>query len=86
MGEKTKGWAAIGLGLIFAAAGLYGLLILLGVSFAIGEAASEVGAPVWAILFLPLLAGIGVLVLIAKVIVDRLTSEEDNHYSKTVDR
>ena len=42
-----------GIAMIIAAAAVYGLLTLFGVSFAIGEASGETGAPLLAILALP---------------------------------
>jgi len=83
---KTKGWFAIGIGLIVAGGAIYALLILLGIGFAINQASAEAGGPVWAILLIPGLVGLGFLVLLAKVIVDRLNNAEDDHYSKTVDK
>ena len=47
---KTKGWFAIGIGLIIAGGAIYGLLILLGIGFAVNQASAEAGAPVWAVL------------------------------------
>lgn len=85
-GGSTKGWFSVGIGLILAGAAIYGLLMLLGVSFAIGAATAEVGAPFWAVLLIPGLVVIGFLVLILKVIVDRLNSPEDDYYSKNIDK
>ena len=84
--EKTKGWFAIGIGLIIAGGTIYGLLILFGVGFAINQASTEAGGPVWMILLIPGLVGLGFLVLLAKVIVDRLNNAEDDHYSRNVDK
>ncbi|MCR9079774.1 MAG: hypothetical protein NXH78_11820 [Hyphomonadaceae bacterium] len=83
---KTKGWFAVGIGLIVAGGAIYGLLILLGIGFAINQASAEAGAPIWAVLLIPGLVALGFLVLLAKVIVDRLNNAEDDHYSKTVDK
>lgn len=83
---KTKGWFAVGIGLIVAGGAIYGLLILLGIGFAIDQASAEAGAPIWAVLLIPGLVALGFLVLLAKVIVDRLNNAEDDHYSKTVDK
>ena len=83
---KTKGWFAVGIGLIIAGGAIYGLLILLGIGFAINQASAEAGAPIWAVLLIPGLVALGFLVLLAKVIVDRVTNPEDQHYSKTVDK
>ena len=41
---KTKGWFAVGIGLIVAGGAIYGLLILLGIGFAINQASAEAGA------------------------------------------
>jgi len=83
---KTKGWFVVGIALIVLGAGIYGLLVLLGIGFAINQASAEAGAPLWAVLLIPGLVGLGFLVLLAKVIVDRLNNAEDDHYSKTVDK
>ena len=82
----TKGWFAIGLGLIIAGGAIYGLLMLLGIGFAINQASIEAGAQIWPVLLIPGLVGVGFLVLLAKVIVDRMNNAEDDHYSKTVDK
>lgn len=76
----------IGIGLIILAAAIYGVLTLLGVSFAVGEASAEVGVPIFAILALPGLVFLGLLLLCIKVIADRLGSKEDDYYSKNVDK
>ncbi len=88
MSEKspTQGWFAIGIGLIIIGAVVYGLFMILGISLAIGAASSEVGAPIWGVLAIPGLVGLGFLVLLAKVVVDRLNNAEDDHYSKNVDK
>ena len=83
---KTQGWFTAGMALILLGGAIYGLLILLGVSFAVGEASAESGVPFWLILLIPGLVALGFLVLLAKVIVDRLNNAEDDHYSKTVDK
>ncbi|MEL6723408.1 MAG: hypothetical protein AAFZ74_07230 [Pseudomonadota bacterium] len=83
----TKGWFTIGMVLIILGGAIYGLLVLLGIGFAINEASqAAVGTPFWAVLMLPGLVGLGFLVLLAKVIVDRLNNAEDDHYSKNVDK
>ena len=76
----------IGIGLIILAAALYGVLTLLGVSFAVGEAAAETGTPVYVIFALPGLVFLGLTLLFVKVIADRLGSKEDDHYSRTVEK
>lgn len=76
----------IGIGCIVAAAAIYGVLTLLGISFAIGEATAETGAPVWAILALPGLIFFGMILLFIKVALDRFGNKEDDHYSRTVDK
>lgn len=83
---RTKGWFAIGIGLIIVGAAIYGLLMLLGIGFALNQASQEAGAPILLVLLIPGLVGLGFLVLLAKVIVDRLSNTEDDHYSKTVDK
>ncbi|MCR9195954.1 MAG: hypothetical protein NXH88_14550 [Hyphomonas sp.] len=83
---KTQGWFAVGIGLIIAGGAIYGLLMLLGIGFAINQASAQAGAPIWAVLLIPGLVALGFLVLLAKVIVDRLNNAEDDHYSKTVDK
>jgi len=83
---NTKGWFAAGLGLIIVGGAIYGLLILFGVGFAINQAGAETNAPVWAIFIIPGLMGLGFIILLAKVIVDRLGNAEDDHYSKTVEK
>ena len=83
---KTKGWFTVGIGLIVAGGAVYGLLILFGIGFAINQASADAGAPIWAVLLIPGLVALGFLVLLAKVIVDRLNNAEDDHYSKTVDK
>lgn len=82
----TKGWFAVGMAFIILGAMIYGLLMVFGVGFALNQASQEAGAPFWPILLIPGLVGIGFLVLLAKVIVDRLNNAEDDHYSKTVDK
>ncbi|MEM7329577.1 MAG: hypothetical protein AAF437_12610 [Pseudomonadota bacterium] len=83
---KTKGWFAIGISLIVLGGVVYGGLVLFGIGFAINQASHEAGAPLWGVLLIPGLVGLGFLVLLAKVIVDRLNSAEDDHYSKHVDQ
>nr|WP_070958642.1 hypothetical protein [Hyphomonas sp. Mor2] len=83
---KTKGWFAIGIGLIVVGGAIYALLTLLGIGFAVHQASAEAGAPIWLVLLIPGLVALGFLVLLAKVIVDRLNNVEDDHYSKTVDK
>ncbi|MEO1642866.1 MAG: hypothetical protein AAFR74_05975 [Pseudomonadota bacterium] len=85
-GGKTKGWFVVGMGLILLGGGIYGLFMLLGISMTIGAATAEVGAPIWAILAIPALVALGFLVLIVKVIIDRIGNEEDSYYSKNVDK
>lgn len=65
---KTRGWFAVGIGLIIAGGAIYGLLILLGIGFAINQASAEAGAPIWAVLLIPALVALGFLVLLAKVL------------------
>lgn len=86
MAQTTKGWFVAGMGLILGAAALYGLALLLGLGFVIGAATAEAGAPVLLVLLVPGMAGLGFLILLLKVIVDRLGNAEDDHYSRTVDQ
>ena len=83
---KTGGWFTVGISLIVLGGAIYGLLMLFGIGFAINQASNEAGAPLWGVLLIPDLVGLGFLVLLAKVIVDRLNSAEDDHYSKNVDQ
>lgn len=76
----------IGIGLIILAAAVYGLLTLLGISFAVGEASQEAGVPVFLILLIPGMVLVGFLLMVIKVVADRLGSKEDDYYSKTVDK
>ena len=76
----------IGIGLIILAAAIYGILMLLGVSFAVGEASAETGMPVYLVFALPGLVFIGLTLLFVKVVADRLGSKEDDYYSKTVEK
>ena len=86
MAEQTKGWFAVGIGLIIAGCAFYGAMVLLGIAFVIGQASTEADGPVWLVLIVPGLILLGFIVLIAKVIVDRLGNDEDDYYSKNVDR
>lgn len=89
---KTRGWATVGFILIGAGVALYVGLFILGFSAAFMQASSHVETSVnvtpalflvIAVFGLPLL---GVAVLIAKVIVDRLNNAEDDYYSKNVEK
>ncbi|GAB5458399.1 MAG: hypothetical protein Hens3KO_14290 [Henriciella sp.] len=84
--NKTRGWFAIGIGLIIFGGAIYGLLFITGIGFAISAASEEIGSSVWAVLAVPGLVIVGFLVLLAKVVVDRLDNAEDDHYSKMVDK
>lgn len=84
--SKTRGWFALGIGLIIAGAAIYGVLILTGIGFAINAASEETGPAIWAVLLIPGLVIFGFLVLVAKVVVDRLGNAEDDHYSRTVEK
>ncbi|MEM5517771.1 hypothetical protein WNY37_12500 [Henriciella sp. AS95] len=75
-----------GIALIVLGAGIYALFSVLGISFAIGEASQESGAPIFLILLVPGIVFIGMLLLFIKVVADRLASKEDDHYSRTVDK
>lgn len=76
----------LGIGLIIAGAAVYGLLMLLGVSFAIGEVSAESGTPVYLVFAIPGIIFLGLTLLFIKVVADRLASKEDSHYSRTVDK
>ena len=82
----TKGWFAVGIGLIILGGAVYVLGTIFGVFMIVQESSQAVGTPIWAVLLIPALVGLGFLVLLAKVIVDRLNNAEDDHYSKTVDK
>lgn len=84
--SRTDGWFRLGMGLIIGGFSLYGLFALLGISFVLSEATREAGWPVLAILVVPGLILSGFVVLLAKVIVDRIGNTEDDHYSRTVDK
>lgn len=84
--KSTNGLFWLGMGLIIGAGAIYGIFMLLGVSVAIGQATSEVGAPLFAVLALPAMAVLGFILLLAKVVIDRVGNAEDDHYSKTVDQ
>ncbi len=86
--SKTQGWATIGLALLAAAFGLYILTFVFGVTFAFGSTTGG-GTVVqflmmWALM--AFLALLGLIILVAKVIVDRLSSREDSYYSNHVER
>ena len=76
----------IGIGLIIAGAAIYGVLALLGVSFAVGEVSEEAGVPALVALALPGLVFLGLVLLCIKVVIDRVFNKEDSHYSRTVDK
>lgn len=84
--NPTRGWFAVGIGLIIFGGAIYAVLMMTGIGFAIYTASAETGAPFWAVLAIPGLVALGFLVLLAKVVVDRLNNAEDDHYSKTVDK
>ncbi|GGB57653.1 MULTISPECIES: hypothetical protein [Henriciella] len=75
-----------GIGLVILGAAIYGLFVLLGIGFAVGEASQETGTPVYLILLVPGIVVLGLLLLFIKVVADRLASKEDDHYSKTVEK
>ncbi|MEQ8559809.1 MAG: hypothetical protein RIB03_15975 [Henriciella sp.] len=76
----------IGIGLIVAGAAIYGVLALMGVSLAVGEASESAGVPIFAVLALPGLVFLGLVLLCIKVVIDRFFSKEDDHYARTVDK
>jgi uncharacterized membrane protein len=83
---NTRGWFTIGLTMIIVGGGIYGLAVLFGVQTLVLQMQSEAGGAIWLALLIPGLVGLGFLVLLAKVIVDRLNNAEDDHYSKNVDK
>ena len=83
---KTKGWFTVGITLIVLGGLVYGLLTLFGVHIVLSEMNDASGQSLWPILLIPGLVGLGFLVLLAKVIIDRLNNAEDDHYSRTVDK
>lgn len=83
---STRGWFGFGLALILFGGGAYALLTLFGLQAVIVRLHAEVGNVIWPLLLIPGLVGLGFLVLLAKVIIDRLNSAEDDHYSNTVDK
>ena len=82
----TKGWFTFGIALIVIGGGLYAIGTVLGVFVLMQQGEAVAGTPIWLVLLIPGLVGVGFLVLLAKVIVDRLNNAEDDHYSKTVDK
>lgn len=84
--SRTKGWFTLGLTLIIIGGGFYALGTVFGVFVLVQQSEAAVGTPFWAVLMIPGLVGLGFLVLLAKVIVDRLNNAEDDHYSRTVDK
>ena len=86
MSRKTKGWAVIGFAFLIGAAAFYGLALLLGTGAVLTLAFLELGAAAILAFLVPGMMAIGFLILCAKVIIDRLSNEEDDHYSKTVER
>lgn len=75
----------IGIGLIILAAAVYGVLTLLGIGAAVSDASQETGVPVFMILLVPGLVFFGFLLMVIKVVSDRLGSKDDDHYTKNVD-
>ncbi|MCR9271270.1 MAG: hypothetical protein ACX94B_10945 [Henriciella sp.] len=84
--SRTKGWFTLGLSLIIIGGAVYALGTVFGVFVLVQQSSEAAGAPIWPILLIPGLVGLGFLVLLAKVIVDRLNNAEDDHYSRTVDK
>ena len=83
---RTKGWFTLGITLIVIGGAVYALGTVFGVFVLLQQSEDIAGTPFWAVLLIPGLVGLGFLVLLAKVIVDRLNNAEDDHYSKTVDK
>ncbi len=84
--KRTQGWAAVGLSLIVLGGAFYALALVFGLGLAVQDAARESGAGVYLFLIVPGFAGLGLLILLAKVIVDRLGNAEDDYYAKNVDQ
>lgn len=82
----TKGWFTFGIALIVLGGAIYALGTVFGLFVLFQQSEELVGASFWAVLLIPGLVGLGFLVLLAKVVVDRLNNAEDDHYSKTVDK
>ena len=76
----------VGIGLIIAGAVIYGVLAMLGISFAAGEVSEETGVSLFAMFALPGLIFLGLVLLFIKVVLDRVFNKEDSHYSRTVDK
>ena len=81
----TKGWFTVGLTLIIIGGGLYFLATFFGLQYAL-QSQADAPPEFWLVLLIPGLVVLGFLVLLTKVIVDRLNSPEDDHYSKHVDK
>ncbi len=81
MSKRTNGWAVVGIGLIIVGAVIYGAAVLV----AGGVALAHAGPLSWPVLIVGGPPALGFLILIAKVIVDRIDNKEDAYYSKNVD-
>ncbi len=81
MSKRTNGWAGVGIGLIIVGAVIYGAVFLV----AGGVALASAGPISWSVLVVAGPSALGFLILIAKVIVDRIDNKEDAYYSKNVD-
>ncbi len=84
-----SGWTILGISLIGAGIFIYAAVFLFGFASGLSSIRTDGGGTTVFIALIGLTVGlpiIGVGVLVVKVIVDRLTSSEDNYYSKNVER
>lgn len=86
MESKTKGWFTVAMVFLIGAAILYGLVAFTGIVVALGLAVAEAGPGILLLLIVPAMALIGIGILVAKVIVDRVGNKEDDYYSKNIHR
>ncbi|MEO1028639.1 MAG: hypothetical protein AAFX02_06220 [Pseudomonadota bacterium] len=84
MENKTKGWFTVAMMFLIGGAIIYGLMALTGGLIFLGAAVAQAGPGVLLLLLIPGLPLIGVGILIAKVIVDRVENKEDDYYSKNI--
>lgn len=81
MAQSTKGWAVAGFVLIGASFAIYALAILV-----LGGVAIFAAGPASGFVFLIIGPGaIGFAILLAKVLVDRMNSPEDDYYADNID-
>ena len=84
MESKTKGWFTVAMVFIIGAIVINVLMMLTGAFAALAAAVAVAGPAVLLLLIIPGMALIGICILIAKVIVDRVESKEDDYYSKNI--